>query len=143
MFYILQSKIVSVCPSVYVYLLSKILDFCLWETIVHEFPYTYLNRNCDMYLPLAVEACVTAIISTLAYSQLYFTHEFSHVGCRRLWTRFSTHHLSLCHSPTIQVVQVDYLLLGRGIYSTAVWWQTVCTVFLLEIKQFALMQLYT
>jgi len=36
------------------------------------------------------------------------------------------------HSPTQLVMQVEYLLLVGGIYSQTVWWQTVCTVILLE-----------
>jgi len=50
--------------------------------------------------PLAVEACITVVISTLMYSQRTFTHKFSHVGCRRLWTRVSPFLQTLCHSPT-------------------------------------------
>ena len=39
---------------------------------------------------------------------------------------------ALCHSPSQLVMSVDYLLLVRGIDSSKMWWQTVCTVFLLQ-----------
>ena len=79
-----------------------------------------------------VEACVTAVISQLMWIQQNVTHEFSHVGCSRLWARSSQRLQTLCHISTQVVVQLDYLLLVGGIYPGTHRWLTFWTVILLE-----------
>jgi hypothetical protein len=74
-----------------------------------------LQRNCGLGGPREIEACVTAGIGTLMKRKEHFTHEVLNVGCRRLWARVFPRLQTLCHCPTHFVMQVGYLLLGRGI----------------------------
>jgi hypothetical protein len=77
-FYILQNKIFCVClcltafPDTCVLFYGSVgSDLYQYPSTFHELPYQYIVRNSILGSPLAVEACVTLVVSKLMEAKCY------------------------------------------------------------------------